>query len=396
MCKKFILLLCLILCAALLFSACGEGTPSTGATQPNGGTQGGTYENYEDAVNAKDYAAAYTLLLKSDSASEEELGKYIVLPTSVVGHSTREEINATLTYNDRGLIQKVEIAGDEIVEFTYNDAGKLLTQVHKFAKSGNEIRRYEYTYDETGKMLTKNRLGDSVEEYVSYAYNEQGQLTKETVTNKYSYQDDEVTVWSYTYDAAGNVASRLNEKGSGVLYKYDAAGRVTEGKEVFAYSDSYNMHTYAYDEQGRMIKDRWESAESWSEYTYKYDAHGAQYTDTYTLSDGTATYTTKLDENGYLKTQDFTATYGTTFHAEYDAAGNVILKDMTWESGRAQTYTFAYNEYGYRTAEKCVNAEQTLYDYTVTYEVMYFADGAPDVSEYIAEMEEKNSIDLWF
>ena len=395
--KKLTALFGMLLSAALLLAGCGEGTPATGATTPNGGAQDGTYENYEDGVAAKDYAAAYAMLLQSDGATDEELGKYIVLPTSVVGHNTRGQIDAKLTYNAHGLIEKVEIAGDEIVEFTYNDANKLTAQIHKDADDGDENRRYEYTYDDKGNCLTKNRLGGSVEEYITYAYNDKNQLVKETVTQKYSYQSDEVTVWSYTYDDKGNLASRLNEKGSGKRYQYDAAGRVTEKKEVWANSDDFNRHVYAYDEQGRIVKDRYESGEgTWSEYTYGYDPRGTQYELTYTLSTDTATYTATFDKNGNITTQDFTASYGTTSHEEYDAAGNVVKKDMTWESGRAQTYTFAYNEYGYRTAETCKNAEQTLYDYTVTYKVMYFENGAPDISEYLAEMQEKNSIDLWF
>ena len=392
--RKCIVLLCLMLCMALVLGGCGE--PAPAATDPTAanGDSGATYETYEEAVNAKDYAAAYSLLLKSDTASETELGKYIVLPTSVVGHDTYSEINATLTYDDRGLITKAEVAGDETVEFTYNDSGKLVLQVEK-SESGSEIRRYEYTYDDNGNCLTKSRIGGSSEEYIAYTYNDKGQLTRETVTQKYIYQSDDVTVWNYTYDADGNLVSRLNDKG-GMYYTYDAAGRVTEEKEAYEGSDSFNKYVYAYDEQGRMVKERYESAESWSEYAYKYDARGVRYVDTYTLSDETATYTTTLDADGNITAYDLTASYGTTAHAEYDAAGNIVKKDMTWESGRAQTYTFAYNEYGYRTKESCKNAEKTLYEYTVTYEVMYFENGAPDVSDYLKEMQEKDSIDLWF
>lgn len=395
MSKKLTVLFCLILCTALLLGGCGEPAPAaTNPTAPNG-DGGATYETYEDAINAKDYAAAYSLLLKSDTAAEAELGKYIVLPTAVVGHNTQGEINAKLTYDDRGLITKVDVADKETVEFTYNDSGKLITQVHK-NKSGSEIRRYEYTYDANGNCLTKNRLGGSTEEYIAYTYNDKAQLTKETVTQKYSYQSDDVTVWIYTYDANGNVASRINKQGSGMLYQYDAAGRVTEEKEIYADSDSFNKYSYAYDEQGRMIKERYESDDTWTEYTYGYDPRGTQYELTYTLSDGTTTYTAVFDDDGNIKAQDFTASYGTTSHEEYDAAGNIVKKDMTWESGRAQTYTFAYNEYGYRTKESCKNAEKTLYDYTVTYEVMYIENGAPDVSDYLKEMQDKDSIDLWF
>ncbi len=394
--KRLFALCCLLLCTALLFSACGEDKPATNpaASGDGSGNGGTTYENYEEAVNAKDYAAAYTLLLQDTSASETELGKYIVVPTKVTGHSTTAEVDATLTYNAKGLIEKVVIANKETVTFTYDAAGNLTAQVH--TETDGDVRlRYDYTYDDNNNRLSRNRTGTSVEEYIAYVYNDKNQLITETLTEKYSYQDDIVTVWTYTYDDAGLVASRMNDSGGGEQYKYDADGRLTEEKEVAA-SGNTRRYLYEYDEQGRIITERYENSDgTWNEYTYKYDAAGTQYESAYALSDGTATYTVTTDDKGCIVSQDFTSSYGTTSHEEY-LNGYVVKKDMTWSSGRAQTYTFAYNEFGYRTAESCANAETTLYDYKVTYDVLYINDGAPDVSEYIAEMQEKDSINLWF
>ncbi len=243
--RKLTVLFCLLLCAALLFAGCGDGTPSTetapSGTTPSGGTQDGTYATYEDALAAKDYAAAYQLLLASD-ASAEELAKFIVLPTAVKGHSTTEQIDAKLTYTADGLIETVTIADVETVTFTYDEARRLTAEVHT-ETSGYVRLRYDYTYDSDGNCLSRIRTGTSVEEHITYVY-DNGRLVTETVTEKYTYQSDHVTVWHYTYDAEGRVASRVNDAGSGLYYTYDEAGRVTEEKEVFGSSDDVKRYLY--------------------------------------------------------------------------------------------------------------------------------------------------------
>lgn len=105
----------------------------------------------------------------------------------------------------------------------------------------------------------------------TYSYNENGDMTQETVTDAFNgkiYGDDS---YSYEYDAQGRI-SVCYHGSTRIDYVYDANGRLSKQNETWN-GQPTGTNTYTYDKNGRMIKES-RSLENGYAYTYTYDKQG--------------------------------------------------------------------------------------------------------------------------
>ncbi len=120
----------------------------------------------------------------------------------------------------------------------------------------------------------------------TYSYNENGDMTQETVTDAFNgkvYGDDS---YSYEYDAQGRI-SVCYHGSTRIDYVYDANGRLS--KQIETYNGlSTGECTYTYNKKGQLTKKTHDLATGY-DYTYTYDKQGRIATETNMC--GTAYYT---------------------------------------------------------------------------------------------------------
>ena len=110
--------------------------------------------------------------------------------------------------------------------FTYNSQHRPLTYTDAAGRTTN------YTYNGAGQLLSEtNPLGQKT----SYSYNSLGFLT--TIVNAHGKK-----AASFTYDAAGRVASFTDSEGWAVNYTYDAADRLTKATYLDGTTDQYTYN----------------------------------------------------------------------------------------------------------------------------------------------------------
>ena len=393
MAKRITALLCAVACATLLLCSCkpkdnkGEGGSLDGAP---------TYNTYEDALAAKDYSAAYLMLLQSSTASPEELGKFAVVPVSIAGYeSASGNISYAFEYDSKGMLTKYTVVKPnftEVYEFTYNELGKVTKRAKKSRDSYDLV--YEYTYDDKGNMLTKKviRYGDLSEDW-TYTYNDKGLLATEKQIEYSITEDPKETVWTLKYDSNGRLLSRINQKDRGTQYTYYSNGLLKSEYEVSPDSDPYNVYTYTYDDKGRKISQKYSSGDSYSEFTYAYDLKGTQYTLSYDVSEEiNYTYVHEFGDDGLISKVNRTTDDGSYRNVTYDEAGNIAVIDWANKDGWIQKYTFSHNEFGMRTFEGYSDSRNQSYTYDVKYEVRYYENGAPSLENPIKDISGDQSI----
>ncbi len=413
--KKWLSLsLCIILLLSFVLSGCDEESKQQDNEQggEQNGEQGGEQTgpdsalSYEEAIDAGDYESAYDALLSGDKeANPEDLGKFITLPISVDCKDYDGEYKATFSYNEQGLLTKLDIArkrSPKVYSFTYDENGNILTEMFGDA-DGSYINYFTTnTYDNNGKLVSSvTKKADESETTVLYTYDKNGRVLTETETTVDRWNDTSTYIHTSLYDANGNLLSRRNQKGSGAEYTYDSQNRLLTERDIGIEGDAYNIRTYTYGEDGRLVKEKWESGDDpdwWTEKSYAYDANGTQYVTLYSDSGDTEAYTYayEFDDKGVLTKKTYIEREDNEHRVSlYDAAGNIVSIDITKGETKVK-YTFSFDKFGNRTGETYSKNGDLIYSYALTFEVKYFPDGAPEISELIRELYEITSISYFF
>ena len=165
--------------------------------------------------------------------------------------TTAYDLQGNLTFRRERVVPKTGCAEDLLtVEYTYDNAGRMLTQTSTFNTS--KPVTVTYSYNEIGQLVRKN-INGLIEDYT---YNVQGWLTSQDspyYSARLKYYDSENP--SYT----GNI-TEWNWGGAGTMphtykYEYDALSRLTEAR----YSgnmgtDRYSERGIKYDRNGNILK----------------------------------------------------------------------------------------------------------------------------------------------
>jgi hypothetical protein len=173
----------------------------------------------------------------------------------------------------------------------YNPDGNKSQDEAIYDKSSNG--KYVYSYDAAGNLIQEEKyIGDSILR-TTYAYNDKGQRTIETMYNGYFH----------------------------AYLSYDTKGRLSNVKAVWGETVTSRFH-YTYDELGRLIKEQRIGG-------------GLDY-------EKIKTY----NEQGLIATEangnDPKDPYYEKFEYQYDEKGNVLKKREYDENGLRETITYVY------------------------------------------------------
>lgn len=215
--------------------------------------------------------------------------------------------NATMALNEKGLASTLQLPGQPLQEFGYDDNGNLTS-----VKIGDN-QPTAYTYDPAGRMTS---MADPLGNRSEYRYDPAtGFLT--------SVRDPRGNETSFTYDERGNILSRTDAKGNTTSYTYDGNNR-----PLSVTKPDGSVTTYSYDEKGRLK--------------------------TMTQAGGTTVFT--YDEANRVTQLD---AMGRTTRIEYDAAGNITkINDPENHSVSAQ-----YNQNGLLMSFTDARGNTTTYEY---------------------------------
>lgn len=223
------------------------------------------------------------------------------------GSYSREE------YNDADVCVKrsgYDNRGSLTYETEYDEEGKLQWS-KSYDSKGNVTYEDIYEYDEKGKMIrclyTNNEYPEESNRY-EYEYDGNGNLLKQT---GYSSSDQLTSIYIYEYD----------EKNQQTLSAYYYYSYDSQAETIASYSE-WEANTYTYDEHGNIAT---------REYSWGYENdNGIRNENLYSES-----YARWYDDNGNVTACTITDSNGgndnTTY--SYDAQGNVLSKEHTYENG---------------------------------------------------------------
>lgn len=217
-------------------------------------------------------------------------------------------------------------------------------------------REYRYEYDVRGNLTTVAEFDSkgSLSDTYQYTYDEQDRLLTASLNHKYSWGWEDPYVWEYTYDANGNLLSRVRAKdGRSHICTYDAQGNLLS----WVFTDSagdVSAYDYKRDAQGNLLRSVWRRYGDRVNHTLTYDAAGNLVND-FVLADynpdGWEEHQYTYDEMGNLLTHDITVYVEEgnvkTYQFTYDAMGNMLTSlwydSMSYE---LQTDEFTYDATG--------------------------------------------------
>jgi len=213
-------------------------------------------------------------------------------------------------YNANDWLTEVEYPGGLYLKFTYDADGRRTSSVDQTGYTLN------YAYDALGNLSTiTDGTGAMI---VSYTYDADNRLVRKDMGNG--------TYTTYAYDADGNITSLINYAPDGTinsefLYTYDSRGLVSSMTTL------QGVWTYTYDALGQLTG--WNAPDG-TFATYSYDAMGNR---VLVNENGVTTAYTTNNMNQY------TTVGGVTY--TYDADGNLI---RTQSGSDVTTYSYDPND----------------------------------------------------
>lgn len=344
------------------------------------------------------YQEAYRYLLTDTSAEAVQLlDRFCYVPVGVT--DSRDGESHTLGS------WEVDDSGNLLLQSIHNGLNDGSLEV----SGGGKATREEYTYDEKGRLKTMAMVYTDGEkesrDVYTYTYDAAGNLTKK----EFASINGQKTIWVYTYDERGNcVKEEYGDEGDAditITYTYNEVGQLLLRYQTYGGSDGWQKTEYSYDANGNLIKDAFltSNGSGWT-YEYTYDADGTQTSYSHTLPDepnhwqkwyieGNQKISESLSQ-GYIyeksvsvddkciywyfrRGSDVTETEFT-----YDENGN-RLTQLWWSGGQGEYTVYTYDEQGnsLQTAVYAVTDRNdpegtaTLREVTDAYTYVYDADG---------------------
>jgi RHS repeat-associated protein len=153
------------------------------------------------------------------------------------------------TYDLLGNITSITDAETHATWFDYDDLGRLATvRDPLYATTGKAIT---FTYDEAGNVLSRTgRSGAQTAGSQSVGNQDITYTFQYDLKNRLKQKTDSRVNMSlsYSYDKAGNIATKTNYDGSVTEYRYDDANRLVAER-----NPNYLEVSYQYDEAGRLL-----------------------------------------------------------------------------------------------------------------------------------------------
>src|SRR5581483_5218501 len=152
---------------------------------------------------------------------------------------TTDEAVTSYEYNERGKPTSLTDPDGNVTTWEYDDFGREVLMTDPLGQIDPENHTVAKTYDDDGRLasiLNRNGL------LRTFAYDEQGRLETETWYDGPTAEDAVVNTLTWSYTAAGLVASASSDDGAEQLtytYTYNNAGQVTHVVEPFGVELSF-------------------------------------------------------------------------------------------------------------------------------------------------------------
>jgi YD repeat-containing protein len=182
-----------------------------------------------DIIRARQYT--YDTTIRLDSVTETERGNLTSVTRYTYGDQgqlVREELfnrnndlasSVLYSYEDGRLIERSERERDRLrnyIEYVYDSAGRLTREL-VYNRGDELIQRNEFSYEGNGERRIRQERFDDRDrllETLEYSYDERGNLTLRTRTNR---GGDLVEELEYSYDESGNITTVRRREGRDVL-----------------------------------------------------------------------------------------------------------------------------------------------------------------------------------
>ncbi|MEW5956352.1 MAG: PKD domain-containing protein [Chloroflexota bacterium] len=240
----------------------------------------------------------------------------------------------------------------------YSDGLGRLREVKVFTGSGVSLAPYRsttYHYDGRDQLRQVEQLDDG-----GAALARTMVITTNSLGQKTAMDDPDMGVWSYTYDANGNLASQTDALGQVITYTYDALNRLA-GK---SYADGSAAATYLYDEGSYGRGRRTGMADASGRTAWVYDALGRVLTETKTVAASgamTRTFATGYGYDPLGRLQTMTYPDGEVITTTYNAQN--LVASLSSSLGDTYLSSAAYTPLDQPTALAFGNGVSSSYDY---------------------------------
>lgn len=328
---------------------------------------------------------------RKNTASAGQSGGSAAAPSA-----EQRKVSSVEVYNRTGKIQKEEFP-DYVVEYTYDDSGRLLSVKKNGGELGSNapIETYLYSGGNCTQKVLYNAFG-STQEASYWTYGKDGVLTKERVVSiAADVSGKPAKTESVTdYEPDGTKKVTVTSDGSGFTkteYGYGPAGKLvteniyhsTDGKTY----DFAEAHSYAYDEVGNLVRfQKRDSADViFSSELFEVDETGNILKDTvYSAAEPTeqnmlSQHLYEYGENGKVS---FEALYAgenltQTYYAYDDAGNRTRVSVQTYRSGKLTGTETTETEYDSHSnpVRETVTGEDGHSTVTAQWEYEYYEDG---------------------
>ena len=199
---------------------------------------------------------AYDPIFNQVTSYTDELGRLtlndvdpnngnILSTTRVVGSvGGEDDLITSYTYTDAGLVDTMTDPLGRIIDYEYDDTGRLIKETH--AVGTIDEASIEYEYDGSGNQTV---ITDENGNQTKFAYDNKNRVTQITEADP-DGSDGELTspITTVTYDESGNLTETIDPLGNSTNFEYDELNRQTK------VTDSLDRETtYEYDDAGNII-----------------------------------------------------------------------------------------------------------------------------------------------
>jgi len=287
-----------------------------GAPQETLSAQEKDYQEAKILLDRGQYQEAYDLFLSLGDYQDAEI--YL----SNFQYRMVRENDMEYVYNSLGQLAEIrDASGEPIYTYHYDEAGRLIQETRKSVQ-------LTYTYNQDGFLETLEATGElqysgSQAHRIAY-YDDHGNMWKLEMLRTDNAQPMQVLIWEYVYDDNGYIQSfRFHEEGETEAKVYTLGDK---NEHFFMVDNSYNPPTlYSWNDEG-------------FETIYTYMKNGD------TPVERTVHGRRWYDERGYILREDLEgANYvDSTFENTYDENGNLIYQKQTTSQGKVYEYNITY------------------------------------------------------
>ncbi|MDD1515378.1 DNRLRE domain-containing protein [Priestia megaterium] len=295
-----------------------------------GGTLGWTYKSNSDKI--------LTSTFTQSNITNETKYEYNTLDQNTKVTDSTEK-SYIFDYDENGYVRNYTAGNGSGSAFAYDAAGKV-TSLDIGTPNNDNILSESYKYDSNNNRteVTSYKADGTIDKTTSYNYDDNDQLTKETLSDG--------TIKEYSYDGFGNrTSTKITENGKSAI---QINSKFNNDNELITFGDE----AITYDNNGNRLKD--------GNYSYAWNA-ADQLTAVTKKGENTPFATYKYDDQGRRIEKNINGTITRFYYSgdsinplyETDNIGNVIRSYVYTSNGlrlsmqvNGKTYYYHYNPHG--------------------------------------------------